>query len=72
MKNIIVIIQILLSIFLILVILLQSRGSGLSSSFGGGGEFYRSRRGLEKILLKFTVIVAILFFASSIVNLLIK
>lgn len=72
MKNVIVIVQILLSVFLILVILLQSRGSGLSSSFGGGGEFYRSRRGLEKILLKFTVIVAILFFASSIVNLLIK
>lgn len=72
MRTAVTVIQILLSILLILSILLQSRGSGLSSSFGGGGEFYRSRRGVENVLLKITVILAILFLASAITSVLIK
>lgn len=72
MKTAIIVIQILLSILLITTILLQSRGSGMSSAFGGGGESYRSRRGIEKILLRLTAIVALLFLASSIINTLIK
>lgn len=72
MRTAITVIQIFLSIMLILSILLQSRGSGLSSSFGGGGEFYRSRRGIENVLLKITVILAILFLASAIISTLIK
>jgi len=53
--------QIIISLSLIAAILLQSRGQGLSSSFGGGGEFYRSKRGIEKILLIFTIILTLLF-----------
>lgn len=72
MKNVVTIVQIVLSIFLLLSILLQSRGAGLSSSFGGGGEFYRSRRGIERVLLRITVVLAILFLASSVANILVK
>lgn len=72
MKNIITFIQIILSILLVIFILLQNRGEGLSGTFGGAGEFYRSRRGVEKILLRATIIVAALFLASSIANFLIK
>ena len=72
MKSIVIAIQIILSIVMVISILLQSRGSGMSSAFGGGGESYRSRRGIEKIFLRLTVVLAILFLASSVINILIK
>ncbi|HDN79575.1 MAG TPA: preprotein translocase subunit SecG, partial [Chloroflexi bacterium] len=43
-------IQIVLSITLIVVILLGSKGGGLSSVFGGEGSVYKTRRGIEKTL----------------------
>ena len=72
MSTILLIVQILLSIALVGVILMQSQGSGMGSSFGGGGEFYRSRRGIEKVLLRVTVIIAVLFLLSSLANILIR
>ncbi|PIR94985.1 preprotein translocase subunit SecG, partial [Candidatus Falkowbacteria bacterium CG10_big_fil_rev_8_21_14_0_10_37_6] len=44
------IIQIIISALLIGAILLQTRGSGLSSVFGGESTFYHTRRGIEKII----------------------
>jgi protein translocase SecG subunit len=43
------------------LILLQNRGAGLSSTFGGGGDVYLTRRGVEKLVVKFTVISILLF-----------
>lgn len=58
----ITILQILIPIFLIVTILLQMQGSGLSKTFGGGGgEFYRSKQSIEKILIWATVILAAVF-----------
>lgn len=57
---------IIISILLTVSILLQSKGVGLSSTFGGGGDFYRSRRGVEKILYYMTIGLAAVFFAISI------
>ncbi len=54
------ILQIIISIFLITVILLQSQGSGLSTAFGGSGEVFRSKRNAEKFLVIFTIILAII------------
>lgn len=66
-KEILLIIQIVLSVLLILTILLQVRGSGLGSIFGNvGGEFYRSKRGLEKLLSRATTVIAILFVSNCI------
>lgn len=62
--------EIIVAILLIVVILLQMQGSGLSSSFGGAGEFYRSRRSVEKLLLWATVVLAFLFAVISIILLL--
>ena len=53
--------QIIFAVLLIASILLQSQGSGLSTAFGGGGEFYRSRRSMEKYLMVGTVILAVGF-----------
>lgn len=65
------ILQIAISFLLIILILLQAKGSGLSTVFGGEGGFYRSRRGVEKLFVYFTVILAFLFFAVSILQFLI-
>ena len=61
------IIAIIVSIFLIIVILMQVQGSGLSASFGGGGENFRSRRSMDKALVYATVVLAILFALISII-----
>jgi preprotein translocase subunit SecG len=64
--------MILVAIGLITSILMQSRGAGLGATFGGDSSVYRSRRGVEKRLFQFTVILAILFVAVSIVSFLIS
>lgn len=63
--------SIVVSVLLILVILLQMQGSGISSSFGGGGgEFYRSKRSIEKLLVWATIILGFAFGAISLLLLL--
>ena len=59
------IIQIAISIALMLAILLQNRGAGLSGIFGGSGNIYRTKRGLEKKLFALTIILGVLFFLVS-------
>ena len=60
--------QILVSIGLMLAILLQARGAGLSSAFGGDSAVYRSRRGIERRLWQFTIVLAVLFVVFSLAN----
>jgi len=66
MKQILIIIQILISVVLIVSILLQARGTGLGSAWGGSGQSFSSRRGLEKFLFAGSVALTILFFALQI------
>ncbi len=66
MKNFLLFLQIIVSSFLIVVILLQAKGSGLGTVFGSDASFYRSRRGIEKMFVYFTIILAFLFFVLSI------
>lgn len=63
--------EILLSILLIILILLQAQGTGIGKTFGGGGEFYRSKRGIEKILFKITIILIVIFALNSIITVII-
>ena len=60
--------QIIVSIALIVAILLQARGTGLSSTFGGDSAVYRSRRGVERRLWQFTVVLLALFIAFSLAS----
>jgi protein translocase SecG subunit len=68
MVSILPILQIIFSLALGGVILLQAKGTGLGRAWGGGGEFYRSKRGAEKILAWLTVALACLFVLSSLIN----
>ncbi len=62
--------QIVVSIILIALILIQERSSGLSGVLGGAsGTPYQSRRGLEKLILWGTVATAIVFIILAIANL---
>jgi len=65
------IIQIIVSLALIGVVLLQAKGGGLSSIFGGEGSIYRTRRGLEKTLFNFTIALAVLFGIVSLLSVII-
>jgi preprotein translocase subunit SecG len=58
--------QIVVSIGLMFSILLQARGAGLSSAFGGDSSVYHSRRGIEKTLYRFTVVLTAVFVVFSI------
>ena len=62
--------EVVLAGLLIGAILIQSQGTGLSSSFGGEGGSYRTRRGLEKTLFRATIVLAALFFSVALLNVL--
>ncbi|HEY7270816.1 MAG TPA: preprotein translocase subunit SecG [Dehalococcoidia bacterium] len=57
--------QILVSILLIFVILLQAKGSGFGAGLGGSTNTFRTRRGLEKTLFQATIFLTVLFLAMS-------
>lgn len=64
------ILEIVVAAILIGLVLLQMQGSGLSGAFGGSGEFYRSKRSIEKLLMWATVVDATIFALISILLLL--
>ena len=57
--------QIVVGLALIAAILLQARGTGLSGTFGGDSAVYRSRRGVERRLWQFTIVLIVLFVLFS-------
>ena len=65
------VIQIVVAILLMLSILLPNRGAGLSGVFGGGGDVFRTKRGLEKTLFTATIILSVLFFGIAFTGLII-
>jgi len=67
-QTILSVIQIILSILLVTSILLQQRGSGLGAAFGGEGNVFRTKRGFEKSLFYASIVLAVLFFLTAILN----
>ena len=67
-KTIITIAQIVIAVALIVSIMLQNRGEGLGRFFGGGGEVFRQRRGLENSLYYITIVLIIILITLSIIN----
>ena len=62
------VLQFIIAISLILAVLLQNKGTGLGSAFGGSSNIYMTKRGLDKVLFTITIILACLFFIISILN----
>ncbi len=73
MKSLLPYIQIILSALLIAAILVQRTGAQVGGAFGGGDNFssaFHTRRGFEKSLFIATIVIAVLFAVSALVNLL--
>ena len=70
MENILLIATIVVGVALIVLTLLQGKGEGLGSAWGGMGGGFQTRRGLEKWMLRITAILVFVFFILSVVGLL--
>lgn len=62
------VVQIIISITIIVLVLLQAKGAGLGSIFGGDGGVYRTKRGVEKTMYQATIGLAVLFFIISMIS----
>lgn len=72
MKSLLPYIQIILSVLIVAAILLQRTGAQVGGAFGGSDNFssaFHTRRGFEKGLFIFSIIIAILFAVSALLNL---
>ena len=69
METYLYIAQIIISVALIVVILLQVRSGGMGGVFGGTeSAVYKTRRGVERTLFNITVGLSIVFFVITIIN----
>lgn len=71
MKTVFSVLQIILSVLMIVVVLLQQKGSGLGSAFGGASTVYTTRRGVDKLLFNATIVISVLFLVISLVAVLV-
>jgi len=65
MKTLLIVLQIVFAVTLALSILLQSKGVGLSETFGGSGNVYSTKRGAEKILFVATIVLSVLLVLNT-------
>lgn len=66
----IAIIQIILSVVIVALILLQERSSGMSGLLGGSGAgYYQARRGMERVIFYSTIVLCIVFVLLAIYQL---
>lgn len=70
MKTYLNIAQIAVSVLLVAAVLLQSQGSGLGAAFGGDGNVYRTKRGVEKVLFHSTIVLAAAFLGLALATVL--
>lgn len=68
MQNYFFIAQIIVAVVLILVLLLQVRGGGLGGIFGQADSTFRTRRGLEKTLFQFTIVLVLVFVVLAVLS----
>lgn len=69
MQTYLTVAQMVLSVTLVLVLLLQVRGGGLGGIFGQADTVFRTKRGVEKTLFQLTVVLGVLFITISLLML---
>jgi len=67
-KEFLPLIQILISVVLIVLVLLQQKGQALGSAFGQEGGFYSTKRGIQKKIFLATIVLGTLFVAFALLN----
>ena len=63
--------EIIVAVVLIIVVLTQVKGTG-GGVFGSGQSTFRTRRGVERILFQFTLVLGVVFVLLSIVGLIVS
>lgn len=66
LTNILTIIQVVLAVVLIGTIIIQQKGAGLGEAFGGSNTMFSTRRGIDLMLHRVTIVISILFFTTAI------
>jgi preprotein translocase subunit SecG len=62
------VLQIVVSIVLVLVVLIQAKGSGFGTALGSTSSVFRTRRGIERTLFQSTIILGIVWVFVSIIS----
>lgn len=68
METYLYVVQIILALVLIAIFLLQVRGGGLGGIFGQQTGMYRTKRGVEKTLFRFTIVLMVIFVIISVIT----
>ena len=71
LPKILLIVQAVSAILLVVVILLQQKGSGLGAAFGGSSNIFSTRRGIDKVLFRATIVIAVIFFGVAVASLMV-
>lgn len=72
MENLFLTIQIVCAVVVVILVVIQSKGTGIGSTFGGDMGFYGTKRGAEKLLFGLTIAVSTVFVVSSLVAVLLS
>ncbi|PIP87916.1 preprotein translocase subunit SecG, partial [Candidatus Beckwithbacteria bacterium CG22_combo_CG10-13_8_21_14_all_01_47_9] len=64
-----IIVQILISLVLIALILLQAKGGGLGTAFGGQSAVYHTKKGIERLVFYLTIVLAVILTILALINL---
>lgn len=64
MNKFLIVVQVISAISVIVLILLQQKGTGLSGVFGGSDVSYLTKRGAEKFLSILTIVMSVVFVLS--------
>jgi len=68
MVTVLLVLQITLSVLIVGCILLQAQGTGLGTTWGGGGETYHTKRGVEKVVYYLTIALVAIFIVVSMLS----
>ena len=72
MQTYLTVAQMVLSVALVLILLLQVRGGGLGGIFGQPDTVFRTKRGVERTLFQLTIALVVLFITISLVSLILS
>lgn len=64
-----ILLQILVALSLTALILLQAKGGGLGTAFGGQASIYHTKKGVEKMVFYLTIALAVLLTVLALINL---
>jgi preprotein translocase subunit SecG len=67
-ENVLFLTQSILAVVLIVAVILQLRGQGFTGTFNDSTSIHRTRRGVEKTLFQFTIVLSIAFMVVAVLT----